>query len=106
MDGPFTYPNFKVNVLLAGCLKRDFTPWIMNHFARQDLVEYVLSQPDYTSFVFAIKNVPSFDQLNIHGSGHFGVGGVLGTIGDAYNSPGGKTGPAREPLQKPLFLVS
>lgn len=62
----------------------------MNYFAQQALVDHVLSQSDYTSFAFAIENVPSFDQPNIHGSGHFGVGGVLGTIGDAYNSPGGK----------------
>lgn len=90
MTGPFTYPGFKVNVPSTGCLKRDFTPWIMNYFAQPALVDHVLSQPDYTSFAFAIENVPSFDQPNIHGSGHFGVGGVLGTIGDAYNSPGGK----------------
>lgn len=90
MTGPFTYPDFKVNVPSTGCLKRDFTPWIMNYFAQPALVDHVLSQPDYTSFAFAIENVPSFDQPNIHGSGHFGVGGVLGTIGDAYNSPGGK----------------
>lgn len=63
----------------------------MNYFAQKALVGHVMSQPDYTSFAFAIENVPSFDQPNIHGSGHFGVGGVLGTIGDAYNSPGGKT---------------
>ncbi|KAI7781608.1 Di-copper centre-containing protein [Diaporthe eres] len=86
--GPFTYPGFKINVPSTGCLKRDFTPWIMNYFAQQALVDHVTSQPDYTSFAFAIENVPSFDQPNIHGSGHFGVGGVLGTIGDAYNSPG------------------
>lgn len=90
MTGPFAYPDFKVNVPSTGCLKRDFTPWIMNYFAQQSLVDHVLSQADYTSFAFAIENVPSFDQPNIHGSGHFGVGGVLGTIGDAYNSPGGK----------------
>lgn len=91
MTGPFAYPDFKINVPSTGCLKRDFTPWIVNYFAQQSLVDHVLSQPDYTSFAFAIENVPSFDQPNIHGSGHFGVGGVLGTIGDAYNSPGGKT---------------
>lgn len=92
-DGPFVYPGFKINVLSTGCLKRDFTPWIMNYFAQQSLVDYVLRQPDYTSFAFAIENVPSFDQPNIHGSGHFGVGGVLGTMGNAYNSPGGKAPP-------------
>ncbi|KAL3461753.1 hypothetical protein BJX64DRAFT_277574 [Aspergillus heterothallicus] len=50
----------------GGCLKRDFIPWIMNTFAQQSLV----------------------DHPNIHGSGHFGVGGVLGTIGNQYESPG------------------
>lgn len=89
-NGPFAYPNFRLNVPSTGCLKRDFTPWIMNYFAQRSLVDHVLDQQDYTSFAFAIENVPSFDQPNIHGSGHFGVGGVLGTIGDAYNSPGGK----------------
>ncbi|KAG6353700.1 hypothetical protein INS49_005409 [Diaporthe citri] len=31
--GPFTYPEFKINVPSTGCLKRHFTPWIMNYFA-------------------------------------------------------------------------
>ena len=61
----------------------------MNTFADPALVESVLAQEDYTSFTRAIENVPTFDQSNIHGSGHFGVGGVLGTIGNAANSPGG-----------------
>lgn len=60
----------------------------MNSFADSKLVAKVLAQPDYTSFARAIENVPSFDQPNIHGSGHFGVGGVLGHIGNAANSPG------------------
>jgi hypothetical protein len=71
------------------CLRRDFNPRIMNTFADPALVEEVLSQEDYTSFARAIEKVRSFDQPNIHGSGHFGVGGVLGTIGNAANSPGG-----------------
>ncbi|OCK77313.1 hypothetical protein K432DRAFT_253623, partial [Lepidopterella palustris CBS 459.81] len=29
----------------------------------------------------------SFSERNIHGSGHFGVGVVLRTIGNAHNSP-------------------
>lgn len=104
MTGPFIFPDFKVNVPSTGCLKRDFTPWIMNYFAQQVLVDHVLSQPDYTSFAFAIENVPSFDQPNIHGSGHFGVGGVLGTIGDAYNSPGGKSSEIIPELSKNIHV--
>lgn len=61
----------------------------MNTFADPALVQNSLSQNDYTSFARAIENVPSFDTPNIHGGSHFGVGGVLGTIGNAYNSPGG-----------------
>lgn len=91
LDGPFTVDQFTVNVPTPQCLTRDFTPTIMNSFAQQSLVDVVLATPDYTAFARAIENVPSFDQPNIHGSGHFGVGGALGTIGDAYNSPGGKS---------------
>jgi len=87
-NGPFTYPTFKVNYPTPHCLTRDFIPWIMNSFAQQSLVDHVLAQPDYTTCVRAIENIPSFSEPNIHGSGHFGIGGVLGTMGDAYNSPG------------------
>jgi tyrosinase len=61
----------------------------MNTFAQQSLVDHVQSQPDYTSFARALENIPAFTEPNIHGSGHFGVGGVLGTIGNQYESPGG-----------------
>lgn len=87
--GPFTPANFMLNFPERDCLRRDFNPRIMNTFANPALVDNVLAQKDYTSFARAIENVPSFDQPNIHGSGHFGVGGVLGTIGNAANSPGG-----------------
>lgn len=61
----------------------------MNTFADPKLVGEVLAQKDYTAFAKRVENVPSFDEPNVHGSGHFGVGGVLGTIGNAANSPGG-----------------
>ena len=88
-DGPFVPSKFMLNFPERDCLRRDFNPRIMNTFADPALVESVLAQEDYTSFTRAIENVPTFDQSNIHGSGHFGVGGVLGTIGNAANSPGG-----------------
>lgn len=90
-DGPFTYPAFSVNYPDGPkCLTRDFIPIIMNTFAAKKNVDVVMATTDYTSFAKAIENEPDFTIPNIHGSGHFGVGGVLGTIGDAYNSPGGK----------------
>ncbi|KAK7941478.1 uncharacterized protein PG986_013865 [Apiospora aurea] len=88
-DGAFTPDRFRVNYGPdPGCLKRDFVPWILNSFADPARVAEVLDQPDYASFARSVEKVPTFDQPNIHGSGHFGVGGVLGTIGNAENSPG------------------
>ncbi|KAK8096019.1 Di-copper centre-containing protein [Apiospora kogelbergensis] len=88
-DGAFTPDRFVVNYGPdPGCLKRDFVPWIFNSFADPKLVQELLDQPDYTSFARTIEKVPTFDTPNIHGSGHFGVGGVLGTMGNAENSPG------------------
>ncbi|KAF9700786.1 hypothetical protein EKO04_001956 [Ascochyta lentis] len=87
-DGPFVPTNFMLNFPTRDCLRRDFNPRIMNTWADPKLVEEVLEQKDYTSFARAIENVPSFDLPNIHGSGHFGVGGAQGTIGNAANSPG------------------
>ncbi|KAK6863645.1 hypothetical protein PG995_000173 [Apiospora arundinis] len=87
-DGAFTPDRFRVNYGPdPGCLKRDFVPWIFNSFADPKLVEEVLDQPDYASFARTIEKVPTFDAPNVHGSGHFGIGGVLGTIGNAENNP-------------------
>ncbi|KAF1980068.1 monooxygenase, partial [Bimuria novae-zelandiae CBS 107.79] len=85
--GPFAAPNFYVNIPEKDCLRRDFIPWIINGFADPKLVAKVLEQPDYTSFARELEGSPSLDFMNIHGSGHFGVGGVLGQIGNAANSP-------------------
>lgn len=63
----------------------------MNYFVRQSLIDHVESQPDYTSFTRALENIPRFSQPNIHGSHHFGVGGVLGTLGNSAHRPGGKS---------------
>jgi tyrosinase len=69
-DGPFVSSAFMLN------------------FPDPKLVQNVLDQPDYTSFAYAVEGTPSFAARNIHGSAHFGVGGVLGTCGNAANSPG------------------
>jgi tyrosinase len=61
----------------------------MNYFAQQRPVDHVLAQPDYTSFPRALENIPSFAQPNIHGSAHFGVGGVLGALGNSALIPWG-----------------
>lgn len=88
-DGPFTEPNFRVNVGTPGCLKRDFSAFVMNWLGNSDNVNVVLRQPDYPSFAFELEGFPNFTRPNVHASGHFGVGGGQGTIGDRFNSPGG-----------------
>jgi tyrosinase len=54
-------------------------------------IDHVESQSDYTLFALVLENIPNFSQPNIHGSGHFGVGGILGTLGNSAHSPGGKS---------------
>lgn len=93
-DGSFREGQFFLNVKQAksqsDSLRRDYIPWIMNYFTRQSLVNHVESQSDYTSFARALENIPSFTQHNIHGSGHFGVVGVFGTLGNSALSPRGR----------------
>ncbi|KAH8731557.1 hypothetical protein GQ44DRAFT_746267 [Phaeosphaeriaceae sp. PMI808] len=89
-DGPFTPSNFMLNFPIRDCLKRDFVPWILNGYADPKVVEKVLVQENYTSFARQIENKRSLtlEDPNIHASGHFGVGGIQGTMGNASNSPG------------------
>jgi tyrosinase len=93
-DGRFregqVFLNMKQPKGESDCLRRDFIPWIMNYFGCYSLVEHPLSQPDYTTFAWTLKNIPNFSEPNIHGSGHFGIGGVLGTLANSALSPGGK----------------
>ncbi|KAF2746070.1 monooxygenase [Sporormia fimetaria CBS 119925] len=89
-DGPFTSDAFMNHYPgpEPQCLRRDFIPSLVNTWETPELVAHVLSQPDYTSFARALEGQKSFKTPNIHGGGHFGVGGVTGIMGDAKNSPG------------------
>ncbi|KAI5795794.1 hypothetical protein EDC01DRAFT_64775 [Geopyxis carbonaria] len=95
-DGPFTLdagfvlnlgPSKNVTVKNPHCLTRDFAPTIAATNLVRSVWDGVLGQPSYKAFARALEAEPSFDVKNVHGGGHFGVGGVLGGIGDAYNSP-------------------
>jgi tyrosinase len=93
-DGPFTRPNFQVNIGEAeggACLRRDFTPGLFNFFADPAQLQRTLNEPTFNDFAHTLEGAASFAVANIHGSGHFGVGGVLGQAGNAANSPGGKS---------------
>jgi tyrosinase len=90
MNRPFAPPHFTVNMPTPHCSKRDFVAWIINRFADSNLVEEVLAQLDYTSIARTAEKKQSFDPPNIHASGHFGIGGILGAMGNAAESPGGE----------------
>lgn len=94
-DEPFRKGRFFLNVGQpkgqSDCLRREWIPEILNYFAHQSLIDHVESQPDYSSFARALETIPSFSQPNIHGSDHFGVGGVLGTLGNSSHSPGSRS---------------
>lgn len=95
-NGPFTSDKFSLalgpgtdyNVTNAHCLTRDFAPPVVKDNLVRWVWDEVLTQPDYGHFARRLEALPSWDMKNVHGGGHFGVGGVLGSMGDAYNSPG------------------
>ncbi|CCX12663.1 hypothetical protein FPQ18DRAFT_87268 [Pyronema domesticum] len=95
-DGPFTTKNFHVglgpganaSVSNPHCLRRDFSPEIVEYNLVQETWDEVVGQSDYGRFAKRLEAEPSWGMKNIHGGGHFGVGGSLGDMGDAYNSPG------------------
>lgn len=94
-DGPFTWPNFVLNLgptkdtskTNPHCLTRDFAPTLAAFNLLESVVDETMSQPDFGSFTRRVESVPSFTVPTIHGGGHFSVGGVLGSISNAYNSP-------------------
>ncbi|KAF8248047.1 Di-copper centre-containing protein [Wilcoxina mikolae CBS 423.85] len=96
IDGPFTSKDFLVglgpgtnaSVSNLHCLKRDFSPEIVKKNLRQSTWDAVIEQSDYGRFAKRLEAEPNWDMTNLHGGGHFGVGGSLGDMGDAYNSPG------------------
>ncbi|KAJ6259583.1 Tyrosinase [Drechslerella dactyloides] len=81
--GPFKYPNWVVHLgpglsidYNPRCLKRDFSRPLMN-WATSDLVNWVTNVTNYEDFAFRLENLPVFTSPNLHGAGHFGVGGAL-----------------------------
>ena len=113
-EGPFTVPNFHVNIGEANgssCLRRDFMPGkpamctthrnegfpltihpaILHNDANPIEVQKVLDQPDFASFDRQMEGEPDWFPPAIHAGGHFGIGGMLGQAGNAANSPGGES---------------
>lgn len=97
--GAFTEEKgFRVNLNKADpqstdshCLTRDFMEGIARGLLKHEVVSELMGKTNFTDFARRMEGEPSFDVPNVHGGGHYGVGGVLGTLGDAYNSPGGES---------------
>ncbi|RPA75967.1 Di-copper centre-containing protein [Ascobolus immersus RN42] len=95
-DGPFTVANnFTVNINKTDvsrsdprCLTRDFMPTVATTLIQHSVVTELNAKTNFKDFAYRMEGLPSFDYPNVHGGGHFGVGGVLGTFGDSNNSPG------------------
>ncbi|KAF3931414.1 Tyrosinase [Dactylella cylindrospora] len=92
--GPFAWPKWSVNLGPGAslaynprCLTRDFSRPMMA-WGTTDLVNWVMNVSSYSEFAYRLENVPVFTIPNVHGAGHFGVGGALGALGDVYASPG------------------
>ncbi|KAI5807356.1 hypothetical protein DFH27DRAFT_315579 [Peziza echinospora] len=94
--GPFKYPGFTLNIGPSKntnisnphCLKRDFSANIAGSNLVSSVVDDILLQTDFAHFARKIEGNPTFDVKNVHRGGHIGIGGVLGTMADIYNSPG------------------
>lgn len=83
-DGPFTFDKFRLgvgpttnfNLTNIHCLTRDFTEPIVRKNLIPSVVNELLAKPNYGAFARRMEAEPSFDVTNIHGGGHFGVGGL------------------------------
>lgn len=96
-NGPFTADKFTVAVNIFNdvqtanprCLQRDFCPQTFKREMKQEVIDELMEKTTFAEFARRMEALPGWSMTNIHGGGHFGVGGVLGNMGDMYNSPGG-----------------
>jgi tyrosinase len=93
-NGPFA-TNFTLNVGPGSditksnphCLIRDFCPDTFRSNVGYDTVNEVTQHNTYEAFARRLEGLPGWSMKNFHGGGHFGVGGLLGSMGDSSNSP-------------------
>lgn len=92
-DGPFKNMTIRLGPSsdIRGnprCLSRDFSPYFAGRYAGKNVTDYVLTQTSFGWFARKVEGGPSFEDSGVHASGHYGVGGDLGIMGDLYVSPG------------------
>ncbi len=61
------------------CLKRDFSPYFAGRYLGWNQTRLTLAQPDFGAFDQVVQGGPSFEMSGVHGGGHYGVGGTLGS---------------------------
>ncbi|KAI5803488.1 hypothetical protein DFH27DRAFT_50436 [Peziza echinospora] len=67
------------------CLKRDFAASINYKFANTAKVNGVLAKNTYVEFMTAVDGETNWENMGIHGPGHYSIGGEAG---DMFSSPG------------------
>ena len=72
------------------CLTRDFSPYVAASWSGVNMTNLSMKQKDFGWFNRISNGLSNINDLGIHGGGHFSVGGVLGTMGDMWNSPSGE----------------
>ncbi|KAK6342348.1 hypothetical protein TWF718_007750 [Orbilia javanica] len=70
------------------CLTRDMSPYFSGRYLSQNQTKITLQAPNFYAFDVIVEGGPSFEASGVHGGGHYGIGGTLGTMGDLYISPG------------------
>ncbi|KAL7271294.1 hypothetical protein RUND412_005961 [Rhizina undulata] len=94
--GPFTEDKFKISlgpttntsIRNTRCLRRDFSEYIARSNLLQSVVDEVTNNSYFGAMTRRMEALPSFSVPNIHGGGHFAIGGSLGAMGNVNNSPG------------------
>ncbi|EWC43835.1 hypothetical protein DRE_07279 [Drechslerella stenobrocha 248] len=89
------FQNMSVNLgpadskaLNSRCLTRDFSPYFAGRYLQKNETARALTATNFYVFDDLVEGGPSYDASGIHGGGHYGIGGNLGTMGDLYLSPG------------------
>lgn len=99
MNGPFVNMTVYLgpSTDLSGhprCLSRDLSPIFASENSNFSVLDKVLKAPNYDAMDRQMEGVwgekaPSYP--NVHGGGHYSIGGALGVMGDFAVSVGGKS---------------
>ncbi|KAJ3124239.1 hypothetical protein HK098_001301 [Nowakowskiella sp. JEL0407] len=79
------------------CLSRDLVPRLAINF-QQSRIDKIMASTSFVAFDAAIEPAPPFsgsgidwDNVGVHGAGHYSIGGSFGAMGNAHSSCGDPT---------------